>query len=400
MRRWSRCGGRGSDRSGSPAGAEAARARGELGGARHAARLRCEEEGPTADATTRLSVDLWASICASLLQDDGHAAAVAFERVCSTFRAASRQSPAWANALQRWCARACREVLARLRATSFLSLDVWAAGRRSAPCPPTLALTLPSCTALEAREARPLAHLRCLRRLTLGWSRVAAGGAPLAALGANGALESPRSAPSTGWTTRRSRCCSVRASRSPRSAPQPPAAHLRLPRRRGRDAASLRRLRSLRRRRPTSRRSTTPSTPSASARSSSRSSCGAPRSACARCAARCAAPAHAAHAAHRLSCRVTTLDELAAPLAAPLALEECTLHGFHFSDDGARRPPARRRTGAPPPRAPRLPRLPGARARRRRAPFLRLRLQGERRRLGRLRPRRGALSLVVRQLTV
>ena len=29
-------------------------------------------------------------------------------------------------------------------------------------------------------------------------------------------------------------------------------------------------------------------------------------------------------------CRVTTLDER----AAPLALEECTLHGFHFNDDG------------------------------------------------------------------
>ena len=33
-------------------------------------------------------------------------------------------------------------------------------------------------------------------------------------------------------------------------------------------------------------------------------------------------------------CVVTALDELAAPLAAPLALEECTLHGFHFDDDG------------------------------------------------------------------
>ena len=83
-------------------------------------------------------------------------------------------------------------MLARLRATSFLALDVWAADGptlRGLPAH-TLALTLPSCTALEDPEARPLAHLRCLRRLTLGWSRVAAGGAPLAALGAVGALES------------------------------------------------------------------------------------------------------------------------------------------------------------------------------------------------------------------
>jgi len=294
------------------------------------------------DATTRLSVDLWASICASLLQDDGHAAAVAFERVCSTFRAASRQSPAWAHAGQRWCARAPPEVLARLRATSFLALDVWAADGptlRGLPAH-TLALTLPSCTALEDPEARPLAHLRCLRRLTLGWSRVAAGGAPLAALGALGALESLTLIAVDGLDDAALavllRPCVALTSLELRGCPQLTSACLA-------DAAVT--LPSLRRLKineapapdvaPINDTVVDALGPSCAPQLESlelwgatlgvRSLCGALRSLplLTRLTLRTASP-----------CVVTALDEPAAPLAAPLALEECTFHGFHFDDDG------------------------------------------------------------------
>ena len=297
---------------------------------------------PSSDASTRLTVDLWASICASLLHDDGRAAAVAFERVCSTFRAASRQSPAWAHALQRWCARAPPEVLARLRATSFLALDVWAADGptlRGLPAH-TLALTLPSCTALADPEARPLAHLRCLRRLTLGWSRVAAGGAPLAALGAIGALESLTLIAVDGLDDAALavllRPCVALTSLELRGCPQLTSACLA-------DAAvtlpSLRRLKIIEAPAP----DVAPINdavvdalgPSCAPQLESLELWGAALGVRSLCGALRSLPLLTQLTLRTASsCRVTTLDELAAPLAAPLALEECTLHGFHFDDDG------------------------------------------------------------------